>query len=428
MSTLTVRALARHVEPVEGELAQQGMAIEPRLAVLGLADPDHALVGKGLEAVGDEQPQAVGRVDDLLGDLGVPPADEHREPPEDRLLILGQQVVAPGDRALSGSAGARAGRGRRRPAGRGSTRAARGWRPGRIPAFVAAASSMASGSPSRRLTMAPTAARSASVATASGRTSLARSTKSWIPASASSGGTWYSYSPATRRTSRLVTIMRSPGAARRISAMPTADRREELLKVVEDEQGRQRLETLLERPGDRHARFLADVERRGDRARDQVRIADRGQVDEPCPAREPIRDRRRKPEAEARLAGAAGSRQGQQSCPPKDVAQRLQVIVAADEVRRRRRQVRRRVDRPQRAIVIRDTRDDEQVDRPRLLEVLEASRAHGRQAQPVRDPAAGIVAGGLRDGDLPAVRGRRDPGRVVHVDADVVAAVAGAIR
>ena len=173
----------------------------------------------------------------------------------------------------------------------------------------AAASSMASGSPSRRLTMAPTAARSASVATASGRTSLARSTKSWIPAAASSGGTWYSYSPATRRTSRLVTITRRPGRGPQDLGDADGGPRQELLQVVEHEQGGQRLETFLERPGDRHARFLADVERRGDRARDQVRIADRGEIDEPCPAREPVRDRRREPEAEARLAGAAGSRQ-----------------------------------------------------------------------------------------------------------------------
>ncbi len=201
--------------------------------------------------------------------------------------------------------------------------------------------------------------------------------------------------------------------------------RQELLEVVEDEQGGQRLETFLERPGDRHARFLADVERRGDRARDQVRIADRGEIDEPRPAREAVRDRRREPKAEPRLAGATGSRQGQESRPPKDVAQGHEVFVAADEVRRRCRQVRRRVDRPQRPIVVGDARDDEQVDRPRILEILEASRTHRREAQPVRDPAADAVAGGLRDGDLPAVRGRCDPCRVVHVDADVIATVVG---
>ena len=98
VTPLAVRPLAGPVEPLTGELAQQGVALEPRLAVVGRLDLDQALVRQRLEAVDDEHLERRVRVHDVLGDLGAPAAGEDRTPPEDRLLVGRQEVVAPGDR------------------------------------------------------------------------------------------------------------------------------------------------------------------------------------------------------------------------------------------------------------------------------------------------------------------------------------------
>jgi len=73
--------------------------------------------------------------------------------------------------------------------------------------------------------------------------------------------------------------------------------------------------------------------------------------------------------------------------------------------------------------VVGETRDHEQMDRPRILEILEPAWAHRDELGPVRGHAANAFARGLRDRDLPAVRRGRDARGVVDVDPDVVPAV-----
>ena len=74
--------------------------------------------------------------------------------------------------------------------------------------------------------------------------------------------------------------------------------------------------------------------------------------DEPRPAREAVGDRRREAQAEARLAGPAGPGQRQQARLGEGRREGVELVLAPDEVGRRRRQVRGGVDGPQRALVV----------------------------------------------------------------------------
>ena len=95
---------------------------------------------------------------DRLRGLQREAADEDGQAPEERLLLRGEQVVAPGDRVAQG---ALAGRGVARPAGQQRQRAAPGGASsagGGSTRTRAAASSIASGRPSRRRQISATAA------------------------------------------------------------------------------------------------------------------------------------------------------------------------------------------------------------------------------------------------------------------------------
>ena len=110
---------------------------------------------------------------------------------------------------------------------------------------------------------------------------------------------------------------------------------------------------------------------------------------------------------------------------PMASRERREFGLAPDEVGRWCRQVRRGVDGPQRPTVVRGARHDQQMERPRDLEVLQPARADLDELRAVRQSTGQGVARLLRQRDLAAVGGRRHARGVVDVDADVVGARVG---
>ncbi len=204
---------------------------------------------------------------------------------------------------------------------------------------------------------------------------------------------------------------------------------EQLLEVVEDEQAGPVPQVRAQRVLDGLLGRLADAEGGGDGGLDPRRIADRGEVDEPRPVREGVARVAGDREREAGLAAAARPGQGHDAAPAELVADRRALPVAPDEARDLARQVRRHLGRAERPGVLGGARHDEAVDRERVLEVLDGAQPIGHQSD-VAEPRQGREIGGqrgddrLRQHDLSAVRGGRDPCRVVHVDPDVVLGVA----
>ena len=424
VATLTVRPFARRVKPVEGELAQQGVAIEARLAVIGRRILTKLLSDRASRpsTTSSSSPPS-GSTMSWARSASHPPLKTAQRrkiacSSSDRRSWL--QEIAPR------SVRCRSGRSRAPPASRSRLDASRSRIADR-PEHPDARRRELDGERKalEAATMARTAARSASWRRHRGgrawpgrrRAGPRRRRRAAGP------GTRARRRPADARGSSRSRAGRAPrGGARRRRRR----RGQELLEVVEDEQGRSA------------AGGVPGASGRSARRVPRGRRAPRRSCPRPGPGRGPGRDRRTTsrpgtgprptPRARGRAAScrSPGSGQRQQPRPSEDVAQRRQVIVATDEVRRWGRQVRRRVDRPQRPIVVGDARDDEQVERPRVLEVLEPSRTHWTRGSARPGPGCRRGRrGGLRDGDLPAIRGRRDPCRVVHVDADVVATVVG---
>ena len=111
------------------------------------------------------------------------------------------------------------------------------------------------------------------------------------------------------------------------------------------------------------------------------------------------------------------------------ITDRRDLAFAADERRHVAGQVRGRVRGPERAGVVGGAGDDQPVQAGRFVEVLDGAEALVEAASTPSSPASRQAAGQGRDervgdDDLPAVAGRRDPRRVVHVDADVVLGIA----
>ena len=183
----------------------------------------------------------------------------------------------------------------------------------------AAASSIASGSPSSRAQICRDAAALPSSSSKPGRRRAARAANSRtasFAASASklgaaspggaSGGTGYSCSPRGASGARLVASTSSRGAAASSSA-DELDVRHELLEVVEHEQQRRLAELLGERLADRRPAF-GDPERLRDRGAEQRRIPYRGEVDEDRAVAQLRPELRGDREREPRLARAARAR------------------------------------------------------------------------------------------------------------------------
>ena len=418
---LAACALAGVLQAFEGELTQQGVTLESRLTMIRGPDPDQALVGQRLQSIHHRHGQLTGRVDHLLGVIGTPATAEHGDSAEDGAFVLGQEVVAPADRALKRSlplgkvAGAA---GQQVQAGLQSGKDGR-WTEGSNPRR-------------RQLDRQRQTFQAVNDALDVGEVIVVRD------------GVWpqetrsiHEEADPVRRIQRwdLVLVLtrypqdlptRDDDPQTRRAAQQIGDvaggLRQELFEIVEDQQGIDRPEVRLKGSRDRHAGFLADVKGGRDGAVKQTGVPDRCQIHEPGPARVAVGDRRREPKTQACLAGPARAGQGQQSGVREDPPQRGNVLVAAHEVRRRRGQVRRRIDRAKRSVIVGDPGDHEEVDRPWLVEVLQTPWSHGDQAGPGWQPFTHALAGRIGHGDLSAICRRGDPSRVMDVDSDVVLA------
>ena len=239
---------------------------EARLAVGRLLDLDQALVERAPSArrrcrrrVSDDGPQIAS------ADVEVAAAGEHRQPVEQALRAVVEEVVAPGDRAAQRLLALGQVARRRRRAGRAGARAGPRIASGDRSLIRAAASSMASGMPWSRAQIAATAGR---VLVGDGEARLDRdraldeqahrgvlarappgrrcaTRRAWPAARARSGGsdraaragpgTGYSCSPDTCRAARLVTTTLMPGRGPQ-QVGDDRRRRDDLLEVVEHEQ------------------------------------------------------------------------------------------------------------------------------------------------------------------------------------------------
>ena len=169
----------------------------------------------------------------------------------------------------------------------------------------------------------------------------------------------------------------------------------------------------------RSATGLDQAQRRQDRCRDQARIADRLERDEPDPIRESLGNVCRELERETRLARAARSGECQEPGAPQEIARLAQLGVASDEAR----ELGRQVVRP--AIERADRRElgpfalDHQLADPLRAEVLEAVLAEPAQRDAGRQLVGHERRRRLGQENLAAVPGRGDPRRAVDVGSDV---------
>ena len=186
----------------------------------------------------------------------------------------------------------------------------------------AAASSIASGSPSSSAQIAATEPASSGLSSKSGRTSAARSTNSDTasdPAKVSppsagsdSDGTRQSVSPPTPSGARLVASTTTSGAAHSSASAASAHASPQVLAVVEHEQrpaggeiGARGLEL-------RHARQRTHPQRLRDRRPDQPLVSQRRQLDPPAAVGVAVQGLGGGLQREPRLAAAARAGQGQQ--------------------------------------------------------------------------------------------------------------------
>ena len=289
----------------------------------------------------------------------------------------------------------------------------------------AAASSTASGRPSSVVTIAWTSGSVAVVSAKSGRTSRARCTNSSSASRPSSGATGYSCSPVIRRTSRLVTSTRSPGALRTRSAtsVPAAGRScSRLSRTRRSDRPRRWSCSDLD---DRTVGELVDAEDGRDRGRDELGIPHRGELDEPGAVGETVADGTCRPDGEPCLAGPTGACQRQDPGRGEQRGDLAQLHLAADEGRDGLRQIGRDPQRAERPRVVGGTRHDQAMEPAGRVEVSQRMKALVLDPRVVGRRSVERVDHGIREQDLAAVGRRRDPCRVVDVDADVVRPVLG---
>ena len=147
---------------------------------------------------------------------------------------------------------------------------------------------------------------------------------------------------------------------------------DDLLEVVEDEEGLLGCEPLREDLPGAPPAALDEAERRQDRACDQARIADGLEGHEPDAVGISVRDVRGELEGQSRLAGPTRSGERQQSCRLEEALGLGQLGVPTDEARQLRRQVvRATIEGPDRREVGPQAVDHELADALRA-EVLQA--------------------------------------------------------
>ena len=271
-------------------------------------------------------------VHDPLGGVARPVADEDGEAPEQSLLRVGQQVVAPGDRApqrplpfgqVARPAGQQVDRvlqpledpGRREDlhARRGEldrerqaleTRGDRADRIGLVSGGLEVGSNEAGPVDEQRLGLQAAERRHRVLLLAGDPERLARRGQDPDPGRrADEGGD-------------------RPGG-----------RRQELLQVVEDEQQAAAGEVRLYELGGRPVGLLGDPQYSCDRRRDERRVADRRELDEHPAVGEPVDDPFGDADREARLAGAARAGEGDDPRAGEEVRDRGDLGCAPDKCR-----------------------------------------------------------------------------------------------
>ncbi len=90
--------LAGRRQAFDRVFADEHVPAEARLAAIGHGRLEEALVDERFEAVEQVQPERPIRIDHGTRRVGTPAADEHRQPPEQDLLVRIEQVVTPADR------------------------------------------------------------------------------------------------------------------------------------------------------------------------------------------------------------------------------------------------------------------------------------------------------------------------------------------
>ena len=159
-----------------------------------------------------------------------------------------------------------------------------------------------------------------------------------------------------------------------------------MLAVVEQEQGRLRLERVDQRVGDRTTVLLANDYRGGDHTRHEQRVGYRSQLDQPDSVRIPVDDLRGELEREACLAASAGAGQRQQAGALEKSPELDELCFSTDEARELHREVvRARVERAERRKFRLEVDMCELEDALRCCEVLQPMTAEGPLA---RCPAA----------------------------------------
>ena len=270
-------------------------------------------------------------------------AREHREPVEQRLLSIGQELVAPPDRGARASGGDRGRAGACRTGRRGGRRGARvsapGWTcgPARPRARSRAGCRRGACTAPRHPRRRPRAVRRPPP-----RRVAHRARPRPIRAPVSSGATTWMCSPASSSGSRLVARTTTSGhtARTRSTSSAAASRTcSQLSRTSSTSPRTQRVGELIER---RAARIERDETRARDGRGEAVAVLERREIGEERAARMvrllPARDLDREPG----LAGAPGSGQRDEAVIQQEAAHRRDVVAAADEARALRRDRRRR--------------------------------------------------------------------------------------
>ncbi len=195
--------------------------------------------------------------------------------------------------------------------------------------------------------------------------------------------------------------------------------RDDLFEVVEDQQQTLVPEPVGQRLVDRSRGALRDAEGAGDPRRDEHGIADGLEGNEEDAVREVVRCPGRQLERQPRLAGPARAGERQQPGRGEQAGRRLELGVAPDERRQLGRQVvRPGIERSEGREVGRQAGGDDLDDPHRRAQVLEPVVAEVPQRDPVDRAIDELVPDQAGGEDLAAVGQARDPRRPVDAQPD----------
>ena len=198
--------------------------------------------------------------------------------------------------------------------------------------------------------------------------------------------------------------------------------RDQVLAVVDHEQRGLVAEPLCEGLGDGPAGLLADAERFGGGLRHQLWLAERRELDQPDAVLEAVDHVGGRLEREAGLARAAGADEGEHAAGRELLLDLRELGVATDEAGRADRQVvAARVHRPERRKFRAEISCGDLEDPLRALEVAEAVPAEVAELDPLGQAVDREVTRRLGQEDLVAVRGREQARAAVDRGAVIVA-------